>query len=306
MRISNNITYSDFIRNLGTNASNVHKTLNQLSSLKEVSKSSENPLLISKIMNLTGSINQNATFGSTIKDSISWSKVQDSTLDNVSKSMLRIRSLIQSSANDTNGDDELKANKAEIEEEIEGIVEALNTNYDGRYIFGGTSTTTPPFEIVKEDGEIVGIKYNGTSKDLPREIANGVSVDLLSDGSRLMKETGTESDPENLSTYFNDLLSALRTDDKEALGGKLLEAHDEYANHFVNVRSQIGALYNRLEAASDRNETEKLNLTETLSNKQDIDFVEKYMEFSNQMTAYQSTLAMGTKIMQLTILDYVR
>lgn len=306
MRISNNITYSDFIRNLGTNASNVHKTLNQLSSLKEVSKSSENPLLISKIMNLTGSINQNATFGSTIKDSISWSKVQDSTLDNVSKSMLRIRSLIQSSANGTNGDDELKANKAEIEEEIEGIVEALNTNYDGRYIFGGTSTTTQPFEIVKEDGEIVGIKYNGTSKDLPREIANGVSVDLLSDGSRLMKETGTESDPENLSTYFNDLLSALRTDDKEALGGKLLEAHDEYANHFVNVRSQIGALYNRLEAASDRNETEKLNLTETLSNKQDIDFVEKYMEFSNQMTAYQSTLAMGTKIMQLTILDYVR
>ena len=306
MRISNNITYSDFIRNLGTNASNVHKTLNQLSSLKEVSKSSENPLLISKIMNLTGSINQNATFGSTIKDSISWSKVQDSTLDNVSKSMLRIRSLIQSSANGTNGDDELKANKAEIEEEIEGIVEALNTNYDGRYILGGTSTTTPPFEIVKEDGEIVGIKYNGTSKDLPREIANGVSVDLLSDGSRLMKETGTESDPENLSTYFNDLLSALRNDDKEALGGKLLEAHDEYANHFVNVRSQIGALYNRLEAASDRNETEKLNLTETLSNKQDIDFVEKYMEFSNQMTAYQSTLAMGTKIMQLTILDYVR
>ena len=122
MRISNNITYSDFIRNLGTNASNVHKTLNQLSSLKEVSKSSENPLLISKIMNLTGSINQNATFGSTIKDSISWSKVQDSTLDNVSKSMLRIRSLIQSSANGTNGDDELMANKAEIEEEIECIV----------------------------------------------------------------------------------------------------------------------------------------------------------------------------------------
>lgn len=31
MRISNNITYSDFIRNLGTNASNVHKTLDRKS-----------------------------------------------------------------------------------------------------------------------------------------------------------------------------------------------------------------------------------------------------------------------------------
>jgi len=48
-----------------------------------------------------------------------------------------------------------------------------------------------------------------------------------------------------------------------------------------------------------------LNLTETLSNKQDVDVAEKYMEYQNQMTAYQATLAMGTKIMQMTILDYI-
>ena len=38
------------------------------------------------------------------------------------------------------------------------------------------------------------------------EIANGVSVDLLASGDRLMNETGTAADPQNLSTYFNDLL----------------------------------------------------------------------------------------------------
>jgi flagellar hook-associated protein 3 FlgL len=251
------------------------------------------------------SLNQNKTYNNTIKDSISWTKAQDSALESVSTSMLRIRSLVQSSANATAGSEELGANRSEIEQEIAGIVESLNTNFDGRYLFSGTNTTTAPFEIVKENDAIVGIKYNGTSEDLPREIANGVSVDLLASGDRLMNETGTATDPQNLSTYFNDLLSALRSDDKDALGGELLTAHDQHATNVVNVRAQIGTLYNRLEAAADRNETEKLNLTETLSNKQDVDIAEKYMEYQNQMTAYRSTLAMGTKIMQMSILDYL-
>lgn len=305
MRISNNITYSDFMRNLSTNASKVQTTLNQISSMKEVSKSSDNPLLVSKIMDLNVSLSKNETYSNTIADSISWTKAQDATLDSVSTSMLRIRSLIQSSANATAGSDELKANQSEIEQEISGIVESLNTNFDGRYLFSGTKTTTAPFEVIKDNDAIVGIKYNGTSQDLPREIASGVSVNLMADGSRLMNETGTETNPENLSTYFNDLLSALRSDDKDALSGDLLAAHDTYANNIVNIRAQIGTLYNRLEAAADRNETENLNLTETLSNKQDVDVAEKYMEYQNQMTAYQATLAMGTKIMQMTILDYI-
>ena len=305
MRISNNITYSDFMRNLSTNASKVQTTLNQISSMKEVSKSSDNPLLVSKIMDLNVSLSKNETYSNTIADSISWTKAQDATLDSVSTSMLRIRSLIQSSANATAGSDELKANQSEIEQEINSIVESLNTNFDGRYLFSGTNTTTAPFEVIKDNDAIVGIKYNGTSQDLPREIASGVSVNLMADGSRLMNETGTATNPENLSTYFNDLLSALRSDDKDALSGDLLAAHDTYANNIVNVRAQIGTLYNRLETAADRNETENLNLTETLSNKQDVDVAEKYMEYQNQMTAYQATLAMGTKIMQMTILDYI-
>ena len=112
MRISNSITYNDFLRNLGTNASKVQSTLNQLSSLKEVSKSSDNPLLVSKIMDLNVSLNQNKTYNNTIKDSISWTKAQDSALESVSTSMLRIRSLVQSSANATAGSEELGANRS--------------------------------------------------------------------------------------------------------------------------------------------------------------------------------------------------
>ncbi|KRL05480.1 flagellar hook associated protein [Liquorilactobacillus oeni DSM 19972] len=300
------MTYSDFLQNLTANSSKVQKSMDQLSSFKEVSKSSDNPLLASKIMNLNTSIAQNSMYSNTISDSVSWSRVQDSALSNVSDSLSRIRTLIQSSANASSGTDEVQANKDEIQQSILEMVDTLNTNFDGRYVFGGENTTTVPFEVEKgTNGDITGIKYNGTAQDLPREISNGVSVNLVANGQQLLNETGTSTQPQNLGTYFNSLISALNNDDKTALSGDLLQGIDNYNDNFVAVRSQVGALENRLTAAQSRNDTEKANLTEELSNKQDVDVAQKYMEYQNQMTAYQATLAMGTKIMQTTVLNYM-
>jgi flagellar hook-associated protein 3 FlgL len=81
---------------------------------------------------------------------------------------------------------------------------------------------------------------------------------------------------------------------------------DTFSDNIVNFRTKIGAVDNRLESAQQRNESDKVNLTSALSERQDVDIAEKYMEYQNQMLAYQTTMAMGTKIMQTTILDYVR
>ncbi|MFT8884310.1 MAG: flagellar hook-associated protein FlgL [Liquorilactobacillus hordei] len=308
MRISNNIMYSDFIRNLGTNSSKVQKTMNQLSSFKEISKSSDDPLQASKIMGLNVALDQNKMYSKTISDAESWTQVQDSVLDDASTTMSRIRTLVQSSSTATSGTDEVKANKDEIQQSISELVDTLNTNFDGRYIFGGNKTNTPPFEVKKNSaGDITGIDYKGTDQNLSREISEGVSVDLLSNGKNLLSvhnsSTGTNDD---LGTYFNDLIGALNSDDKTQLSGELLSRFDSFSDNLTAVRSQVGALENRLSAAESRNETDNLNLKQDLSNRQDVDVASKYMEYQNQMTAYRATIAMGTKIMQTTVLDYLK
>lgn len=304
MRVSSNVTYNDFIKNLGMNASKIQKTMNQLSSLKEVSQSSDNPLLVSKIINLNVSLDKNKTYAQEIKDSVSWSNTQDSALGSVGESMNRIRNLIQASGTATAGKEEVQANKNEIQQEIRSIVDALNTNFDGRYVFAGQATDQPPFEVVETNGEVTGIQYNGTTHQLPREISDGVSIDLVTDGSKLL-----QADGESLSGFLNEVMTALNTGDdgdKDALSGALMEKIDKFSSNIVDTRANIGAVTNRLKSAEARNESEKLSLSQSLSERQDVDIAEKYMEYQNQMLAYQTTMAMGTKIMQTTILDYVR
>ncbi|CAI3319188.1 flagellar hook-associated protein 3 [Enterococcus cecorum] len=303
MRIATNNSYTDFLKNMVTTETKLHYTMGQLSSFKEVSKSSEDPLLVSKIMNLNVAIDRNETQNLEIKDAISWSNTQDGILASVSDSMLRIKTLIQSSANTTSAAAEMEANKNEIQQNIEAIVEALNTNFDGRYLFAGDKTTEPPFSVVKNaQGETYGIAYNGSDVNLPREISDGVTVNLVTDGNQLMGKNGAE----NLNDFFNQVIDSFDNSNRDAMANELLGKADNFRDNFVNVRTKVGSIYNRLKSAQDRNETEKLNLKESLSNRQDVDVAEKYMQFQNEMLAYNATMSMGTKIMQTSILDYVR
>ncbi|MGX7195948.1 flagellar hook-associated protein FlgL [Enterococcus olivae] len=333
MRVSSNVTYNDFIKNLGTNASKVQKTLNQISSLKEVSKSSDNPLLVSKIMNLNVAIARNETFGQEIKDSQDWINTQFGALQHVNDSMNNIRRLVQHSANGTQDVDEIKANRNEIQQEILGIVESLNTNFDGRYIFGGTNTTEPPFSVVRDANDaVIGIEYNGSTTEVSREIADSVVVDLPTNGEKIVG--GSEMNDflngliEDMDFYINnkERLSGIDRDsldpDDPANADTLAELDrldgwaqgmsskigdlDKRKGDIAEFQTRIDTIANRLKSAGARNETEKLSLKSTLSDRQDVDVAEKYMEYQNQMLAYQTTMAMGTKIMQTSILDYVR
>ena len=307
MRVTDSLMSQNFLRNLSTNAANVQKYQTQLSTLKEVSKSSDDPLRVSKIIDLKGNITQNVQYNKTISDSIDFTNVQDSALDSATQALQRIKTLTQSSASDTLSDEGRQANKAEIEEEINNYVNALNTKFGNQYLFAGKNTSKAPFEVENDaNGEFLGIKYNGTTDpadkgNLTREIAAGVTIELSTDGRAYLNE---QTPGDNIGTFFKDVLTALDKNDTKALSSLLTRADNEIDN-VVNNRSKIGAIFNSLEATKDRNESEKLNLDSTLSENQDIDLAETYTKYMMEMTAYQSSMMMGTKILQTSILDYL-
>ena len=216
-------------------------------------------------------------------------------------------------------DSDRQAVKAEMETEISTLVDSLNTNFGGKYVFSGMNTTTKPFEISRDDdGQMTGIKYQGTvdgtdadgnaipvKADLSRTIATGVDVSLKTDGRQLMNEQGNPAEKDDLGTFLADALKALDANDTEALSGKLLARSNMETENVVNMRTEIGAISNRLKSAQERNTSENINLKSIRSNKQDVDLAEKYMEFTMEQQAFQASLAMGTKILQTNILDYL-
>ena len=143
--------------------------------------------------------------------------------------------------------------------------------------------------------------------NISRQIAKGVETDLITNGSEIVGVSGNPPDDKDLSTLLKDVLDALNPPgDQDALSGKLLKGLDDAIDKILSTRSKIGAIDNRLEASKSRNEAEKINLTSLLSQKEDIDIAEKYMEYSVMSTVYQASLAAGAKVLQPSLLDYLR
>lgn len=303
MRITNKTLTSNYLRNLNRNLAQVQKYHNQLSSGKEVSKPSDNPMLVSKIMSLRDNIQVNEQYNTNISDSIGWVETQDTALDDASSTLNRIRDLMIYGANGSLSETDRAAIKDEVEMEISQLVDILNTNFDGRYIFGGQKTTTRPFGL--EGHEII---YNGDNNNISREISTGVTIDLITDATQLIGQSDDDGVNE-LGTFLQNVINAFEGEEglsPENLSGDLLGEIDVHLDNVLRVRSQIGAVHNRLEAAKDRNISENINLKSLLSDREDIDIAEKYMEFSVMSAVYQASLHTGAMILQPSLLNYMR
>lgn len=276
----------------------MQKYQNQLSSGKEVSRPSDNPLLVAKIMSMSNNILQNEQYNTNISDTLGWVKTQDTALGDATKTLQRIADLIIYGSNGTLSDLDRGAIVEEVKMKTKELVGILNINFDGRYIFAGQETTERPFDMI---GDV--LTYNGDNNNVSREISQGVLVDLITDGSRIVEHDGI-----NLGDLLSNVIDALLNGDVDLLTGTngFLGDVQKATDNVVRIRTQIGAIHNRLEAAEERNRAENINLKELLSEREDIDVAEKYMEYMVMATTYQASLSVGARILQPSLLDYLR
>ena len=98
----------------------------------------------------------------------------------------------------------------------------------------------------------------------------------------------------------------LFANDGDALRDTDIAAMNAASEALTNERAVVGARTRRLEAASSRlAEIEGVTLG-LLSETEDADVAETLIQFQQQQSAYQSALNAGARIMQLSLIDFLR
>ena len=150
MRVTNQMMSTTYLKDLNKNLNNLNTLQTQLTTGKEINKASDNPFKTARIMQMYSDISANKQYNENIKDTISWLDTTDTALNQLGSTSQRIRELMVSSGNAIYGSDEKNALKEEINEKINEIAQVLNTNYDGKYIFGGTKSLSKPVGVEKD------------------------------------------------------------------------------------------------------------------------------------------------------------
>ena len=147
------------------------------------------------------------------------------------------------------------------------------------------------------------------------EVSQGVSMDYNINAGDILEGGG------DVRTLFNNITDHLDgniidtatgtlTSNTEAataeISGNDLQGVTDAINNLLKLRSQVGAKQNRMESAQGRNEEENYNMTELLSKTEDIDITQKTMEYATAQTVYMASLQTSAKVIQPTLMDYLR
>lgn len=86
----------------------------------------------------------------------------------------------------------------------------------------------------------------------------------------------------------------------------MIEEMDGRLGETSKMQSELGSKQNRLEYTQERLNDDKTNLKELLSNTENVDIEEVYVEFNTQYMVYQSALQATSKMVMNSLADFLR
>ncbi|MBA7665359.1 Flagellin D [subsurface metagenome] len=139
-------------------------------------------------------------------------------------------------------------------------------------------------------------------------------------GGTVMQDIGVISGntpPKNISptarffggTIF-DMVKRLRDslymNDIEDIGGRALRGMDLALDNILKYRAELGAKSNRLDIVKSRIIQDRTDMEEILSKNEDIDIAESITKLRLMEVAYKAALGVSARIIQPTLLDFLR
>jgi flagellar hook-associated protein 3 FlgL len=303
-RITNNMISRSVLADLNEVANRQAATRRQMSSGKAITRPSDDPYAAGRAMALRNELGGIQQHTRNVQEAQGWMSITDTALGHIGDMAQRARELVVKGATDTLPQTSRDAIAAEIDQLIAGMKQEANATYDGRYVLAGSRTNIAPYDSkVLAPPAAPNDAYGGDSVKQQREIGPSVRMEVNITGDTVLG--GTPGDGKMLDVLRN-IAVHLRAGDTASLGSADLADLDGTIENLLGIRAQVGAGVNRLETAADRLAETEESATTLLSETEDADMAKTLIDYSTQQAVYQSALNAGSRIVQASLLDFLR
>lgn len=314
MRVTNKMLAKHSLSNLYGNMKRLDKVNEQLSSGKKIQRPSDDPVGTTKVLKLRSSLKEIEQYKANVERGVGYLETIDTALGEIGDILRRGRELATYGANGTLNEEERGAIADEVDQLIEHAIQIGNTSHAGRFVFGYNRTDQPPFGVdqasgtitflgetlIKENGEIApGWDSVSPSSGSGVEIGVGIILDLRVPGD------------DALGAALSALVKLRNVLDPQYGPGSgdvssVLSDFDQALDETLKWRSETGAKMKRLEMTNNRLDDLVLSTRTLLSKTEDIDVAETIMNLKMEENAYRLALSSGARIIQPTLMDFLR
>ncbi|MED3875765.1 flagellar hook-associated protein FlgL [Lysinibacillus capsici] len=304
MRVTQSMLSNNMLRNLNNSYGKMSKLQDQINSGSKITRPSDDPVIAVKGMGYRRDLAKVEQYTRNMITASSWLDSTDESLNQVGEQMKRVRELVIQAANDTNTPEEREKMKMEIDQIRQQLQDVGNTNIGGSYIFSGTNTNQPLF-IPGGSGKVIDPTINNNTVNI--EIYDGIQIPVNTPGKDLFKNiddmmgkiSDLLGDPTKTGAEIGDLLGGVSS---SSTNDDILTMH----NKVLEAQADIGARQNRVEMMENRLGIREVNVTKQLRDNESVDYSKAITEMVTHESIHQAALSVGSKIIQQTLVDFIR
>jgi flagellar hook-associated protein 3 FlgL len=271
------------------------KLQSQISGGKQLTRPSDSPTGTVTSLQLRGEVRATQQYSRNADDGLGWLGTIQDTLGDMSTSVIRVRELAVQALNGANTDESRNALADEIDNIRQTLIGQANTKYMGRPVFGGTT----PGGVAYDEKTAQRL---GNDQPTTRTVGPNAKVRIEITGQEAF---GKDSDPTQLFTVLGSLSDAIRNKDQAGMETGLNNL-DSAHELLKSALSDVGARYNRVTQMKQSADDHLLSVSSQLSDIEDVDLPKAIMELQIQQTSYQAALAATARVIQPSLIDFLR
>ncbi|BCG61345.1 flagellar hook-associated protein FlgL [Paenibacillus sp. URB8-2] len=305
LRVTSNMMNAQLLLNLNRNARNMNDTQIQLATGRKLNKPSDDPVGITYSLRYRSELSANSQYQENVDDAISWLEFNDTVLTQTGDVIQRLRELSVQGASGTNSQEALNSINAEVKQLKEQLIDIANSQFKGKYIFNGQQYDVQPYQFpTGADGTLDTSTASSIVTDeglLNYTVGDSVQLPINITGNEVFG--GQDSD--NIFAVIDNISAAL-TVGNTAEVSKQLGNIDSRTNKLLAVQAEVGAKSNRIELMKNRLSDLEVNLTDLQAKTEDGDYAELLTQSKIQENIYNASLSVGAKIIQNSLVDFIR
>lgn len=292
MRVTQSMLTTSFLRNLSNSYQTLAKYQNQLSTGKKFFLPSDDPVAAMLGIKYHSSLGHIKQFQSNVSTAFKWMDSSGNALKEADSVMQRVNELVIQASNGTYNKSQLKDISDEIGQLKNQMVSVANTQVAGEYIFNGTDTNKKPVDLSS------GIQVATNSNSVAIEVNTGIHIKINTDPTKTFSKS--------LFQDLTNLQNALASGASSSVISGYVPKIQQHLDNINSTRAELGAREERMKMVQNRLSAQNENVTKILSNNEDADMAKVIMELSTQESVHSAALETGARIMQPTLMNFLK
>jgi flagellar hook-associated protein 3 FlgL len=292
-----------FVKNLHRQTEAMLQRQEQIATQKRINRPSDDPGGMARVLTGRSTLAAIDQYTSNIKQAKTRLEFSEESLKLVDELVKQARRIAEEKSGDGITAAERSFAAEQVKEIYDQVLQLANSKFGDRYLFAGDQTDTAPFR--RDDA--YNATYFGDDGSFKIPIAETVEVYIDADGRNYFQDAADGG--VNLFDQLRDLINGLENTDLSAGSTQIRATIDPLQDAHVQImhkRSEAGPKLYRLQATEEHWTNVKNTVQAAIGREEDVDVAQAIIELKNLETAYESTMAAASRMIQPSLVNFLK